>query len=251
MSYLSGKKQNQNKNNKASESDSVGEELIQSELFPDPSILSRPAYVRRITLAIVLLVFAASSWFCFIGPGATTLEANLRRLALQASVPPVFTFTPSKTPTMTLVVTKDVKEVLVQIPTATLQPSETVTEIPTSTSTENPTATVESSPTPIPIQNTPTPTSEVSGCVPAELVTLADVGKNLCVSGRVFRTISKTSSFLIVVVEEPQAFYFVAYDLTYDTLEKMQCVFANGEIRQLGNNPIMVLSYSVPLQYCP
>lgn len=224
-----------------------GDKLLHTELYPDDSPLQQPAYVRRIGLVLVLLTLAASSWFCFLGPGASILETNLQKLAIQASVPPVFTFTPLKTSTPPLKPTNTAGS-----PSSTLPaPSKTSTLVPSSTFVDTATVTMEPSPTLVPIQNTPTPTSEVSGCVPAELITLADVGKDLCVSGRVFRTIDKPSSFIIVVVEEPDAFYYVAYDLRYEGLEKKQCIYASGEIRQLGINPIMVLSYSTPLQFCP
>ena len=217
--------------------DQSSDDLLRAELYPEVSPLQRPALARRVGLLLVLLAITASSWFCFLGPGSSMLESSLQKLAIQASVPPVFTFTPLDTGSPS--------------PTSpTVESSHTPTIIPTSTSANTATPTVEPSPTPNPVQNTPTPTSEVAGCVPAELVTLTDVGKTLCVSGRVFRTIDKASSFIIVVVEEPAAFYFVAYDLKYPDLEKKQCIYATGEIRQLGFNPIMVLSYSNPLQYC-
>ena len=239
--------QNDSPKNLSSEKAKDGEDLFRSELYPDYSPLNRPAYIRRIGLLLVLFALAASSWFCFIGPGSSVLENNLQKMAIQASVPPVFTFTPLETSSLT---PKPSTTKIPQSPTPNLHTKTSTTE-PTSTLSDTPTTTIEPSPTPVPIQNTPTPTSEVAGCVPAELVTLNDVGKNLCVSGRVFRTIDKSSSFIIVVVEEPQAFYFVAYDLKYEGLEKKQCVYATGEIRQLGINPIMVLSYSTPLQFCP
>ena len=53
-------------------------------------------------------------------------------------------------------------------------------------------------------------------------------------------------------MEDPaDAFYYVSYDRVWEDLEEDTCVFATGEIRQLGNNPIMLLSYKVPLEYCP
>jgi hypothetical protein len=232
---------------KDSNSSDSGEDLFRSELYPDNLPLRRPTIARRVGLILVILAFVASSWFCFLGPGSSILETNLRKLAVQAKVPPVFTFTPSELADLTPSPHEDEPSPTPTRSTLTI----TATRTQTSTVTETATATIEPSPTPVPIQQTPTPTSEVAGCVPASLVTLGDVGKNICVSGRVFRTIDKASSFIIVVVEEPQAFYFVAYDLKYENLEKQQCIFATGEIRQLGSNPIMVLSYATPLQYCP
>lgn len=218
-----------------------------SQTFPEDNLFTRPNVQRIIALLVVFAVIAGSTWFCFIGPGAPTLEANLKRLAQQASLPAALTYTPLQTPTLTPSPTQ-----LLSIPTRVpFTPTSVNSPTPTSTATETSTPTVEPSPTPVPLENTPTPTSEVSGCVQASEVTLADVGKILCVSGRVFRTIDKPASFIIIVVEEPGAFYFVAYDLKYNKLEKKQCIYANGEIRQLGDNPIMVVSYSVPIQYCP
>jgi len=229
-------------------SDELRAELFaHSQPFPEETLLNRPGVQRIIALVVVLLVMAGSTWFCFIGPGGPTLEANLKRLAQQASLPAALTYTPLTTPTTTPSPSRPASSPTPERFTLTSVNSPT----PTATSTDTSTPTVEPSPTPVPLENTPTPTSEVSGCVPASEITLADVSKVLCVSGRVFRTIDKPASFIIIVVEEPDAFYFVAYDLKYDQLEKKQCIYATGEIRQLGNNPIMVVSYSVPIQYCP
>ena len=65
---------------KSSEMNKNGEDLPVSESYPDLTPLNRTTYSRRIGLVIVLLALAASSWFCFIGPGSTLLENNLQKL---------------------------------------------------------------------------------------------------------------------------------------------------------------------------
>jgi hypothetical protein len=211
-------------------------------------------FQRGVLLTIALLVLGGSSWFCFLGPAAPRLEALLANLA---GNPPPSTQVESALPEAEVAAVTATKPALLPTATATAQDeipaTPTLTVTPTGTPTETPTATLEPSPTLVPITSTPTPVSDVPGCVPADLITLADVGKTLCVSGRVERTIESKANLIIVVVERPNTFYFVAYDVKdlYKDLEKRQCIYAIGEIRQLGFNPIMVLSYAVPLQFCP
>jgi hypothetical protein len=241
--------------------DLLGEDVFaRSEIFPENSPYRLPATQRIIWLSLIVIILATSSWFCFIGPGAPIIKDYLENSAGRTLPVSVVPFTPTE-PTTTetrQIGSENSLDSASQEPEQTITPTPlptaTLTFTPTLIPTETPTQTTEPSPTPVPIQNTPTPTSEVAGCVPASEVKLSDVGSTLCVSGRVFRTIDKPSGFLIIVVEEPEAFYFVAYDLTFPELDdpknKNQCVYAIGEIRQLGYNPIMVVSYSIPLQYC-
>lgn len=229
------------------------EGLGRSEIYPENSPMSQPSIQRALWLILAFLVLLFSGWLCFLGPAAPVLRSFLENSAGRTISIVVLTFTPTvqaeatgldQTPSA---LSPEASSTITSSPTPTLTATITPTVTPTTTDTPTP----EPSPTPVPIQATLTPTSEVAGCVPASEVKLSDVGSTICVSGRVVRTIDKPASFLIILVEEPQAFYFVAYDLKYPNLKKNQCVYAIGEIRQLGNNPIMVVSYSVPLQYCP
>jgi hypothetical protein len=243
---------NQNLTSGSKSSGNLHDDLLaRSEAYPDQTWYNRPGTTRTLGLILVIIAIITSIWFCFIGPGSADLESNLRRLAQQASLPASFTFTPSETSEPTQTISEVIRTIT---PSPSLEPATPTllnTITPTGTATETVTPTTEPSPTPVPLQATSTPTSEVSGCVPASEITLADVGKTLCVSGRVVRTLDKPASFIIIVVDEPNAFFFVAYDLKYEQLDKKQCIYANGEIRQLGITPIMVVSYSVPIQYCP
>jgi len=56
----------------------------------------------------------------------------------------------------------------------------------------------------------------------------------------------------LIILENPKdAFYYLSYDRKWEDLKKGTCVFATGKIVQLGNNPVMILDYKFPLEYCP
>ena len=90
---------------------------------------------------------------------------------------------------------------------------------------------------------------EVADCTPSESVTLDDVGKTMCVTGKVIQTIERTTAFSILVGTRSDSFFFVSYERTYN-LNKGTCIFAEGEIVQLGKNPIMLVGYLAPLELC-
>lgn len=226
--------------------------LGRSEIYPEHSPFSMPNTQRIVWMLLVLVVVAFSSWICFFGPVAPLIKQYLERSAGALPLASAFTPTPTFKPEVTIPRVEEISKAENLLKSqVTLTPSATASPSPSATPTETPTETIEPSPTPVPLPDTPTPTSEVAGCVPASEIKLSAVGSTLCVSGRVIRTIDKSAGFLIILIEDPNAFYFVAYDLKFENLQKKQCVYAIGEIRQLGNNPIMVVSYSVPLQYCP
>ena len=58
-----------------------------SEITPEFTLFSHPSAQRTIVLIFVLLALMGSSWFCFLGPGASLLETSLNRLAQNASTP--------------------------------------------------------------------------------------------------------------------------------------------------------------------
>lgn len=212
-----------------------GLEASAAQARADHSSFLTPA---RLGTLLVILAALGLGWLCMFGPLAAPLEETLTRLAagLPSLTPtgspiPLPTFTPLPASPTSLVS---------PTPTRTTRPAQT--PLPTSTSTPAipPTATLS-----------PTPTSPVSGCTASSQVTLQDVGSTLCVTGWVLRISAQPSSFSIFVEDPADAFYFVSYDRVWEDLEEDTCVYATGEIRQLGNNPIMLLSYKVPLEYCP
>ncbi len=194
-----------------------------------------PARLGTILVIVTALILG---WLCIFGPLAVPLEQSLLRLS-DAKPTAGFTTIPTIIPTATQTPNPPLP---VSSPTPTQLATLTSTPLPTNTPTPfiPPTATLS-----------PTPTSPINGCISSSQVTLQDVGKILCISGTVIRISAEPSAFYIFVEDPADAFYFVSYDRVWADLEEDTCIYATGEIRQLGNNPIMLLSYKVPLEYCP
>jgi len=199
-----------------------------------------PGKILRLILGLITL---GLTWYLFLGPGKPTYGKFLDTIATMQPRPVTPTPTPTAIPfTPTPVPTT--RQAVKDLPTATGNPLKP-------TATQSPTIELLSlTPTP-----TPTPTrtvaSGVTGCVPAISVTLADVGKVMCVTGHVIRTATQANGFLITLENSKQAFYFISYDRTWDDLDMGTCIFATGEIKQLGNAPVMALSYTISLEFCP
>ena len=240
-----------------------------SQAMPDRSVFRERLMIftpaRAISLVIVLGLLVLG-WILFAGPGKPVMENLLTKLservsALTGTPAAALENPPSKTPTATPA-TVTSKPVLptgtpipvlasktpaslptespstLLLPTSSITPTTLSTFTPTVTSTETPTASV-------------LPTTSIVGCVPAASVSTIDVGKTLCVTGNVLRTETKPSSFLIILENPKDAFYFLSYDRKWEDLKEGECVFATGKILQLGNNPVMILDYKIPLEYCP
>lgn len=219
----------------------------QSERLVDPALSLAPLRGvftrRRITAFIIIAVVLFLLWAGTIGPLAPVIGSlkNLpsRIVALlptpepptPTSVPP----TPLPTPTL-----QSLPPTFTPTPEPSLTPTlESITPGQVVVAAEN-TATLEP---------TITPTPEVTDCTPSESVTLDDVGKTMCVTGKVIQTIERTTSFSILVGTRKDSFFFVSYEKTYN-LSKGTCIFATGEIVQLGKNPIMLVGYLAPLELC-
>jgi len=243
--------------------------LLGSQAIPDRSLFRErlsiftPAKIISLAVALILLILG---WFLFAGPGKPTMEKLLTKLSERV-------LEPTKNPLA--VVENPTVETRVAFPatitTTPLQVSKSTTPvIPSKTMTSTPTQKISTqvlpttSPTqsPVPVftpTSTPTeiptatiiPTTSILGCVTAASVSTADVGKTLCVTGNVLRTESNPNSFLIILENPKDAFYFLSYDRKWEDLEEGKCVFATGKILQLGNNPVMILDYKIPLEYCP
>jgi hypothetical protein len=233
-------------------------------LFRERLAVLTPARFISLILVLVLLIIG---WILFAGPGKSATEKFLTNLSAREStptIPPLVlaeeisentstpipinptekTSLPSKSPTLVIpsitpvlpsetTTTSAISSPTSLPSTSTLPPSFTPTLSPTATSTA-----------------TMFPTASIAGCVQAAVITTADVGKTLCVTGQVLRTESKTNSFLIILENPKEAFYFLSYDRKWELKEGV-CVYATGKIMQLGNNPVMILDYKIPLEYCP
>ena len=240
-----------------------------SQAMPDRSVFRERLMIftpaRAISLVIVLGLLVLG-WILFAGPGKPVMENLLTKLservsALTGTPAAALENPPSKTPTA-IPPTVTSKPVL---PTKTPIPV-LASKTPASLTTESPSALplqISSiTPTPLPtftptVSSTATPkasvlpTTSIVGCVPAASVSTIDVGKTLCVTGNVLRTETKPNSFLIILENPKDAFYFLSYDRKWEDLKKGECVFATGKILQLGYNPVMILDYKIPLEYCP
>lgn len=209
------------------------------ETVPDRPLVRESSLLTpaRVWTVMVILAAIGLGWLCFLGPLAAPLENTLNRIA--AGLP-----TATTTPTLTLAAT------LTPLSTATQTPKPTRTPLPP-TQTQPPASDTPAIPAESPTPVSPTPVSSVNGCTPASQVTLQDVGKTMCVTGKVLRISTKSGSFSIYIENPKDAFYFLSYDRTWNDLKEGNCIFATGEVSQLGSNPIMLLSYTVPLEYCP
>jgi hypothetical protein len=248
-----------------------------SQALPDRSLFRERLMVltpARVISLVVVIGLLCVGWLLFAGPGKSAMENLLSKLAERISTPTEepqaeailleATATaipstptskpgePSQTPTIALPSQTATNAIPSQTPLSSLieiTPTSTLTSVPaTPTVAPSSTPTLTSSITPSP---TALPTASIAGCVQAAAIKTTDVGKTLCVTGHVLRTESKPSSFLIILENPKEAFYFLSYDRKWETLEEGKCVFATGKIMQLGNNPVMILDYKIPLEYCP
>jgi hypothetical protein len=244
------------------------EDDLRSDLIPGTQALpDRSLFRERLTILtpsrvislIVVFGLFFIGWLLFAGPGKPAMEKLLAKLSERVSTPKENLHNETATATLSKPTAK--ASIPSQTPTPDLPsntPLSSLTEAtPTFTSTNLPTTpTVVASSTPtysISFTSTATipPTASVAGCVQAAGIKSIDVGKTLCVTGHVLRTESKPNSFLIILEDPKEAFYFLSYDRKWENLEEGNCVYATGKIMQLGNNPVMILDYKIPLEYCP
>jgi hypothetical protein len=233
-----------------------------SQAVPDRSLFRERLSIltpsRVISLIIVLGLFFVG-WLLFAGPGKPAMQNLLTKLSERVSTPtenfPTETATsiPSK-PTSQPSLPSQTPILALPSKTPLSSPTETTPTFTPTDSLATPTIATSSTPTLSP-SVTPTatvlPTASIAGCIQAALIKNTDVGKTLCVTGHVLRTESKPNSFLIILENPKDAFYFLSYDRKWENLEEEKCVFATGKIMQLGNNPVMILDFKIPLEYCP
>jgi hypothetical protein len=93
---------------------------------------------------------------------------------------------------------------------------------------------------------TPTPS-----CNPWWDVSLDDTGRQMCVYGDILVAYDDGQAFYIAFSREPDAFYFLSYDVYFPDLLPGSCVLAEGQIQRLGTAPVIVLALSTTLHQCP
>jgi hypothetical protein len=133
-------------------------------------------------------------------------------------------------------------------------PNVTGTTNPTSTTTPSPTKVIVITSTATLLIKSPTPgntiisesiqtTTPASECRDVNTITLADVGKTLCVQGIVIETVEKPSNFMVIFSTKKGAFYWVTYDMVWSKGEINKCYQISGMINQLANSPVLVFNY--------
>jgi hypothetical protein len=238
---------------------SLRDELLPaSENLMDEQQRGKLAFLTptKVISTFIAMILLALGWFIFFGPGAPALEKFLDKLAMQKEA------APTQAPTITNAPVSDTPTATglsVSLPTLTASPMGKSTSSPTvmptntlvPTSSEPPaTPTETATATPETPTAAPLPTSLIEGCTPASAVTIDDVGKTMCVVGKVLRTKEKNGIFYIYLEQDPKAFFFVSYQRSWD-LKAGECVFATGPITNIVSIPIMEIGYNPPLEFCP
>jgi hypothetical protein len=209
--------------------------LPASEAEPASESISQRVNIKLVGGIFIILILLVMIWFLLSGPGRGMLETKLAGLVKV-----------DKTPT----------QQFYQTPTISISlsaaPSNTPYKSPTVRPTNTQAAILFPSPTLIPPTMTPEVTATPSSaCRDALTITLADVGKTLCVQGTVIETISNPSNFMVIFSTEKGSFYLVTYDLVWSQGELDTCYQVTGTIDQIANSPIMLFSYSNLPEVCP
>lgn len=204
-------------------------ELVSDTEPSKKSLLSR--INRKAIVGVLLGVFIIWLFVYFIaGSGRSMLERNLALLVHLSA-----TTTPTSQPTSP-------PKTSTPEPTDTPRPSPTIQ--PTLTSTPKPRATVT-------LQSAEATATSISECRDVLSITLADVGKTLCVRGTIIRTVESPNAFMVVFSDQPGAFYWASYDMVWKQAEIGTCYEITGTIEQIGNNPILLFNYHNIPEVCP
>ena len=100
------------------------------------------------------------------------------------------------------------------------------------------------------IQSTPEAEDQApSGCTLWSNVSLADVGKTMCVYGTFKNTAIRDGVLYLTFSNNPEDFYFVHYGSGWWEDAQNTCHLSKGKIEQLGKSPVMVID-DYDLYYC-
>ncbi len=225
-----------------------------------PGVQVNWRFIFRGFLNILLLAaIGVLAWALLLGPLTPWKDSLVHSVSqlLATPVPPTAapTFTPAppkptRTPRPTFALWTDTPTASPSPLSASETPGPTNTPLVASTGgapVGAPASSTASSPTPA-----PTATVSIAGCTPAENITSADVGKKMCVTGRVYKVKQTTSQGLdtfSVLLLNSQGFLFVSYERSWSVKEGA-CVFATGEIKPLGGSTTILLGFNVPLEFC-
>ncbi|MGE5225028.1 MAG: hypothetical protein ACM3PY_21545 [Omnitrophica WOR_2 bacterium] len=201
-----------------------------------PRLRSTIPYLAGLTLLVIVFIL-------LVGPLAPFAQRALSALSFNPAptfVPPTAIITDMPASTKTVLFT----ETSSPAPVATATAANTPTSVPSSTWTQSP----------IPIKLTATqaaPTPTRTGCTPVDAITLNDVGKTMCVTGDIVRAYQQSGAAYIVFNDQRGTFYMVSYDIDWGVLLPEGCVQGSGEIKRLGNSPIMILNFRDQISACP
>jgi hypothetical protein len=209
--------------------------LPASEAMPESVSTIQRVNIKLVGGIFIIILFLGLVWFLLSGPGRSMFE---RKLAGLVKV--------NETPTQQFFLTPTLGKSI------SIASSNTPYKSPTVRPTNTQAAIIFPSPTPIPATMTPEVTAtSLSACRDALTITLADVGKTLCVQGTVIETISNPGNFMVIFSTEKGSFYLVTYDLVWSQGELDTCYQVTGTIDQIANSPIMLFSYSNLPEVCP
>jgi DNA-directed RNA polymerase subunit RPC12/RpoP len=233
----------------------------ETDLYGEYQYWERKKKFRRLFALILSILLLSLLVFLALGPGKPVLKGlnllNARSTRspttlamLKGTVTPAGE-TPAKPTTPALKVSlTPVKPSLTPIAPIEAKPTNKTTATPTPAPTQTEVATVI--PTIIAILE-PTSTATIFGpvdCAPALSITMADVGKTLCVTGTVVFTLQSGTSFSIYFSNDDGYFRIVVYDRTYKNIKKGVCVKVTGEIKTLTGIPVMALGYNDVIEIC-
>jgi hypothetical protein len=227
--------------------------ILRTDMLPASETSPSPEdAIRKINFKIIFgIIFACFTLglflFLLFGGGKSFLEERLSGLMNEQKIP-TKTTTLAINPTMTFTATQLAEIARKSTPTLTLQPQKT--EVIKITSTQ---VAIFASDTPtIPATFTPTPTQNVdSGCRDALSITLADVGKTMCVQGVIKEIIVNQTNYMLIFDTSKGAFYWVTYDVLFPKEEVDVCYQVTGSIDQIANSPILIFNYANLPEECP
>ena len=90
------------------------------------------------------------------------------------------------------------------------------------------------------------------GCRDALTVGQAEIGRSLCVRGRVRVGYGRRGNYYIKFTNEPNAFFIMGYDWNYEFggVNPGDCVMVEGTVENLGGAPVMIIEEE-QLALCP
>ena len=205
--------------------------LASSEVEPAEESIVHQINFKLIGGVIIGFVIICLILYLLLGAGRNMLERSLSSIK-------------STLPTST----QQIMPTAVSITETPRKPTSTSTRIPTSRPTNTQIVEILATPTQIPA--TVTPASD-SGCRDALTITLADVGKTLCVQGTIIETLAMPTNFMVIFSTNKGSFYWVTYDLVWSQAELDTCYRTTGTINQIANSPVLVFGYSNLPELCP